>query len=153
MGEVQVSVHRLVWDSGLQSFVDTGQEIQGEVGRIEQLADALGQSAGRYLKGPVPWPWIVAAARLPGKALIVGLCLWRLAGAKRDRTVILGNVDLEAFAVDRSAKSRALGALERAGLINIARQPGRLPTITLVGTIDLAKRGKRRKSAVVIEPS
>ena len=146
MDQMRVRVHRLVWDSGLQSFVDTGQEIEGETARIEQLADTLGQSAGRYLKGPVPWAWIVAAARLPGKAIIVGLCLWRLAGAKRDRTVILGNLDLEAFAVDRSTKSRALAALERAGLINIVRQPGRLPTITLVGTIGPAKRGKEKAS-------
>ena len=153
MDRMPIRVHRLVWDSGLQSFVDTGQEIEGETARIEQLADTLGQSTGRYLKGPVPWPWIVAAARLPGKALIVGLCLWRLAGAKRDRTVILGNLDLEALAVDRSTKSRALAALERAGLITIVRQPGRLPAITLVGTIDPAKRGKRKKPAAVIEPS
>ena len=34
----------------------------------------------------------------------------------------------------RSAKSRALRALERAGLIKVARHPGRFPTVTLLCT-------------------
>ena len=31
--------------------------------------------ADRFLKGPVPWPWLVRAMGLPGKALAVGLML------------------------------------------------------------------------------
>jgi hypothetical protein len=34
----------------------------------------------RFLKGPVPMPWLATAARLPGKALAVGIALWRLGG-------------------------------------------------------------------------
>jgi hypothetical protein len=33
--------------------------------------------AERFLRGPVPWPWLVRAMALPGKALAVGLILWR----------------------------------------------------------------------------
>ena len=84
----------------------------------------------------MPWPWIVAAAALPGKALLVGLCLWRLAGAMKSRTVRLGNADLKPFGIDRAAKSRALSALEGAGLIEVAREPSRFPTVTLPASAD-----------------
>jgi len=46
-------------------------------------------SPGRFLKGPIPLDWIIAAAKLPGKALHVGIALWFLAGLKRSRTVVL----------------------------------------------------------------
>ena len=60
--------------------------------------------------------------------------------------MVLGNGDLHAFAVDRTAKSRALTTLESAGLIDVARRPGGLPIITLLDTIPLeraAKDGRR----------
>ena len=46
--------------------------------------------------------------------------------------MVLGNHDLQPFAIDRAVKSRALAALERARLIDIARRQGTLPTITLL---------------------
>ena len=67
-----------------------------------------------------------------GQALLVGLCIWRLAGAKKSQTVFFGNSDLKPLGIDRAAKSRALRALEGAGLIKIARQHGRLPKIVLL---------------------
>lgn len=33
-----------------------------------------------FLKGPIPLPWLQGAARLPGKALHVGVVLWFLSG-------------------------------------------------------------------------
>jgi hypothetical protein len=74
----RVRMERQVWDSGNRRFTATGEAAEGEVSALEQIANALSGSAGRFLKGPVPWPWIVAAAALPGSALIVGLSLWRL---------------------------------------------------------------------------
>jgi DNA-binding transcriptional ArsR family regulator len=88
---------------------------------------------GRFLKGPIPWSWIAAAAALPSRALLVGLCLWRLVGAMKNDTFSFGNSDLRALGIDRATKSRALRALERAGLIKVARQPGRFPKVTLLG--------------------
>jgi hypothetical protein len=73
-----------------------------------------------FLRGPVPWPWLEAAARLPGKALALSLCLWREAGRRRCRTVKL------------SPARRALRSLEAAGLVVIDRQPGRGLAVTIV---------------------
>jgi DNA-binding transcriptional ArsR family regulator len=89
--------------------------------------------SGRFLKGPIPWSWIAAAAALPSRALLVDLCLWRLAGAAKSDTVSFGNSDLRQLGIERATKSRALRVLERAGLIKVARQPGRFPKVTLLG--------------------
>src|SRR5262249_22725018 len=43
--------------------------------------------AHRFLKGPVPWPWLRRAMALPGKALAVGLMLWLQGGITGRRTV------------------------------------------------------------------
>ena len=128
----RVRIERGIWDSGSQRFTATGEAVEGDASALEQLADNLsGCTAGRFLKGPVPWPWMVAAATLPGKALIVGLCLWRLVGASKSRTVTLGNADLRPFRIDRAAKSRALASLEGARLIDVTREPSRFPIVTL----------------------
>jgi hypothetical protein len=131
MAAKRVRVERRVWDADSQSFAATGETMEGDAAKLEQLADRLSGSSGLFLKGPVPWPWIVAAAALPGKALVVGLCLWRLAGATKNRTIVLGNADLAPFGVDRAAKARALAALEGAGLVTVAREPNRFPAVTL----------------------
>jgi hypothetical protein len=86
----------------------------------------------RFLKGPVPWPWIEVAAKLPGKALALGIALWRLAGAVKSQTVRLSNAEVAALGIDRNSKSRALRDLERAGLITVERRPGCSPRVTIV---------------------
>jgi hypothetical protein len=53
-------IERKVWDASSQTYVGTGEVIEGEVARLEKLAPKL-SNRGRYLKGPVPWEWIVAA--------------------------------------------------------------------------------------------
>jgi hypothetical protein len=138
-------IERYVWDDGTRRFVTTAEIVEGEVSSLEQLANSFSASAGLFLKGPVPWAWIVAAAALPGKALIVGLCLWRLSGALKSRTVKLGNADLKPFGVDRAAKSRALIALEGAGLVQVARKPSRFPSVTLPASVrSVGRRGPRK---------
>ncbi len=95
------------------------------------VAADVAPPARKFLKGPVPWAWIERASALPGKALAVGLSLWRLAGALRSRTVRLGNREVERLGVDRFAKSRALRALREAGLVEVASHQGRAPRVTI----------------------
>jgi hypothetical protein len=90
------------------------------------------QRVDRFLKGPVPMSWLTAAARLPGKTLAVAIALWRLSGAVKSPTVKLSNAELEVLCVDRNAKSRALRALQKAGLISIEQRPGCLPRVTIL---------------------
>jgi hypothetical protein len=127
----QTQIERLVWNAENGQFVTTGEPMTTATARFERAADRLCVPQGRFLKGPVPWLWIVVAAALPGNALLVGLCLWRLAGAMKCKTISLGNADLRPFGIDRASKSRALRALEGAGLIEVARERGRFPKVTL----------------------
>jgi hypothetical protein len=100
---------------------------------------ANGPSAARvrkagqqFLKGPVPLPWLAAAARLPGRTLHVGIALWYLAGLRKTQTVTLSNKTLSQFGVDRHAKRRALEQLEAADLVKVDRQENRNPRVTIL---------------------
>jgi hypothetical protein len=86
----------------------------------------------RFLKGPVPLPWLEAAARLPGKSLHAGIALWYAAGLARSAAVPLSNISGVRFGLDRNAKYRALAWLEDAGLITVERKLGRAPVVTLL---------------------
>jgi hypothetical protein len=145
----RVQIERRRWDATAGAFVATGDVSEAEPADLELIPERRNDRSGLYLKGPVPWEWLTAAAGLPGKALIVGLCLWRLAGAMKSRTVTLGNADLEALGVDRAAKSRAVTALEGAGLITVARAPSRFPAVTLTASPSGQSgwQGRQKKSA------
>jgi hypothetical protein len=123
-----VRIERHIWNR--DSFVKASEASSRDTAQV-RLADKFVASADRYLKGPVPWAWLVAASKLPGKSLAVGLCIWRLSGVMKSRTLVLGNTDLEPLGVDRAGKSRALAALEAAGLISIKRKRGRFPALTI----------------------
>jgi len=132
MDATMTRVERKIWNADRGSFTAIGEVMDVDIDALEPEAERLTVSGGRFLKGPVPWPWIAAAAGLPGRALLVGLCLWRLAGAMKSQTVSFGNSDLKPLRIDRATKSRALRALEQAGLVKVARQPGRFPKVTLL---------------------
>lgn len=85
-----------------------------------------------FLKGPVPWVWLTTAARLPGKALHVGVYLWRMVGMAGAVPHKLTMQDLEAFGVKYDAGYDALKRLEEAGLVTVVRHRGRKPIVTIV---------------------
>ena len=87
---------------------------------------------GRFLKGPVPWPWLQRAMSLPGKALAVGLVLWLLRGMTRRRTVRFCLTRAAADGIPTTTARRAVRELERAGLVSIRRKPGRGLDVTLL---------------------
>jgi hypothetical protein len=128
----QVRVQAFVWDKVAGGFAPTADAIDVEETRLESIEMKTRHRHNRFLKGPVPWHWIVQASALPGKAFVIGLCLRRLQGATRSPTVTLSNAELAPFRIDRAAKSRVLDALEKAGLITAERKPGRWPIVTLL---------------------
>src|SRR5262245_41659419 len=83
------------------------------------------RQAGRFLKGPVPWPWLRRAMALPGKAVHVGLLLWHLRGMTGRRTVHLCLARAAAEGIPVRTARRAMQALEQAGLVAVERRPGR----------------------------
>ena len=88
---------------------------------------------GRFLKGPIPWNWLQAAGRLPGKALHVGLVLWLRSGIQKSTRVQLSQKILREMGIGRHSVYRGLKALEKAGLVEVERRSGRLPVVNILG--------------------
>lgn len=96
---------------------------------------------GQFLRGPIPLAWLGRASTLGGKALAVGVVLWFLSGLRNRRDdLLLASKTLKRFGVNGSGKSRALKAMEAAGLIRVKPQPGRRnPLVTI---LDVDEQGK-----------
>ncbi len=93
---------------------------------------ARSRPSGLFVKGPIDWPWLTAAARLPGKALHVAMTLRLLAGMQAAGPVALSSARLQEAGVDRHAAYRALRNLEQAGLVAVVRHRGRQPRVTIL---------------------
>lgn len=88
---------------------------------------------GYFLCGPVPWPWLQVAARLPGRVLHVSIVLWFWSGRRKTRTVAISLSSIARdFGFDRSSASRALATLARAGLVSVRRAAGRKAWVTIL---------------------
>lgn len=110
------------------------------------------QPGERFLKGPIPWRWLAEAMRLPGRALHVATVLWFRAGLTRSATVSLSLSKLQDVGVARTTASRALAALERAGLVEVVRAPGRRPQVTIL-PYDRVAEGQEHGRVAGEEPS
>jgi hypothetical protein len=92
----------------------------------------IGRQRDRFLKGPISWPWLQTAMKLPGKALAIGLMLWLQHGITNKATVLfcLSRADREG--IPTSTARRAIRELEKAGLVEIRRKPGRGLQVTIL---------------------
>ena len=86
----------------------------------------------RFIKGPIPWNWMIKATAISGNAVAVSLAIWHLAGMMKTDTVRLSNKILAELSIDRSGKYRALKRLEKAGLISQKKRPGCSPVVTIL---------------------
>ena len=77
-----------------------------------------------FLKGPIPISWLQAAAKLPGKAYVVGTVLWWHHGMNQGSSVRVTRRSLERFSISEDAYRDGLHRLERAGLVSVMRRPG-----------------------------
>ena len=85
-----------------------------------------------FIRGPIPLPWVEQAAQLPGKAFVLGIGLWWLHGMARDAEVKLTKRLLQTFNVSRDAAADGLARLEKAGLVQGKRAPGKRPSVRVV---------------------
>ena len=88
---------------------------------------------GQFIRGPIPAWWVMRAAALPGKVLAVGMAIWFKRGLTGTPENIAVTEKLAVrYGVKRKARYRALKMLEGAGLIEVDRQKGRSPRVTLL---------------------
>jgi DNA-binding transcriptional ArsR family regulator len=91
-----------------------------------------------FLKGPVPWNWLKAAARLPGSALAVGILAWHLVGFQKNGPVRITAAKASELGVSPRAVRRGLAALEKSGLVKVDRHRGRGPDVTVLAAPECA---------------
>jgi DNA-binding transcriptional ArsR family regulator len=87
---------------------------------------------GKFIAGPIDVSWVVRAKRLGATPLLVGLALWHLKKLRQCDTFTVSNLMLKEWGIQPDAKSRALRALERDGLIRVERRGKRSPLVTIV---------------------
>jgi hypothetical protein len=104
-------------------------EVLSEPSERRRLAKQ-GRIAGEFVRGPIPVAWIARAAKLPGRALAVGLALWFIVGVGRRSNAVCPTL-LQKFGVSRKAGYRALQSLEAAGLVMVERRRGRCSHVTI----------------------
>lgn len=85
----------------------------------------------KFLKGPIQLSWLIAAGKLPGKALVVGMGLWYMAGLTGSKSVKATSALWRTLSISRQAAYRAITALESHGLIEVQRQPGHASVVTI----------------------
>ena len=84
-----------------------------------------------FIKGPVPKAWISKCAKLGRKCVNVGIALWWSHGMEGSPVVLTRRKRAD-FAVSRSSLSRALAAMEKAGLVEVERHTGRAPRVRML---------------------
>ena len=120
------SVPAQVWTGSIDDLVVKSPPMTTEVTTATaKPAKTRRVTYDRYLKGPVPWDWLLAAANCGGSALVVGLVVWREHGMNPDLPAVISSTKTGEFCVDRKTIYRALVALENAGLIEVTRAHGR----------------------------
>lgn len=85
-----------------------------------------------FLRGPIPLEWLSKAAAFPGKTLHIAIALWWRQGMAKGTSFKLTQAALKYLYVERDAASAGLLRLEQAGLIQVERNPGRRPTISIL---------------------
>ena len=86
----------------------------------------------RFLKGPIPLDWLTAAARLPGKAINVGIALWWLAGMSKTGVLKLTRQSQLALNTSKDAERDGLRRLQQAGLIELTAHPGQRHSVRII---------------------
>jgi hypothetical protein len=111
------------------SFSDAEAQAVQPRSRTRRIATV---SEERFLRGPISWPWLVRAARLPGRALHVALVLQQQKGWRNSDSFTFTLTRMQELGLDEQAARRGLRALEVAKLIALARKPGRGLLVTIL---------------------
>ncbi len=80
----------------------------------------------------LPLDWLEGVAQLSGKTLHVAICLLWLVSIRRAPHVRMSQAALRRFNTSRDVSYDALKRLSAAGLVRVAKLPGRSPLVTLL---------------------
>lgn len=109
--------------------IKTGGSVSGV--SVSQQSPAVDK---RFIRAPLPYSWIKAAANLSGKALQVAMAIRYLVGVSGKNTIKLSHKYPKDFGVGMKAFYSALLNLEQAKLIAVDRKVGRSPIVTVLNS-------------------
>jgi hypothetical protein len=81
-----------------------------------RIVSRANKSKNKFLRGPIDWLWLTAAARLPGSALHIAVAIHFLNGFEQTGTVKLKPSVWRQLGLKRDTVYRAVDELEEAGL-------------------------------------
>jgi hypothetical protein len=114
------------------AFEPLPDEVDVELPGQREAEAALKERRSReFLRGPIPLQKLQAAQLLPGAALYVYLLVHHQTRLTGQTMVRIPGHHLTGAGLDRKAKSRALLALEQAGLVIVQRAEGRTTWVRL----------------------
>ena len=102
-----------------------GRRIEIEEIRVAAVPSRRGRLKEPFLAGPISMNWLESAGCLPGKATQMAVHLAYRMGLTRSQQVKINLSRLATMGMSRSSASRALKALEEAGLVQVQRGTGR----------------------------
>ncbi len=87
---------------------------------------------GRFVKGPLSWPSVTAAARCHPRALEILLAVKMLNDVSGQQEATISTEMATDLGITKHSKGRAIAALENAGIVRVNRKRGRLLRISLL---------------------
>ncbi len=86
-----------------------------------------------FLRGPIPFRWLLQARNHGLLALAVGLLVWFERGCRNGtEDLTISESRMKSFGLCRQTFAIGLSKLEMAGLTVVERNPGRKPRISLI---------------------
>lgn len=99
----------------------------------ERRRQKLAKRGERFIKGPVPYEWCSRAANVSKVAGCLAWVIWYRRGLEgRETELKLCRSDFAPFNICRASVHRALVAMERAGLVRVARKRGACPRVSII---------------------
>ncbi len=87
----------------------------------------------KYLKGPIPLPWLTLASSCGLKGLHVAIAIWWLSNMGKASSVRLTRQSLARFGVSPRTGLRCLERMKALGLVEFESHRGRGPLVTIIG--------------------
>lgn len=137
MGEPTRDYTQFIRDCRLATtngYRDTPTVTDTDTGSVVALPNRGTPTRTLYVHLPWHQVQILMEARVSPTALYLYLCVWRQCALRKSLTIALTATTLAGLTFSRYQKTRALGALERAGLLRVERHRGLNPLVTL--TVD-----------------
>jgi len=124
-------------DAAVHGLLDLQQALRSKTKTAQQKATTdqpipRHEQGDRFVRGPIPYEWLRVALAAGGKAGNLAWAIWWLAGMQQSNPIKLTGRVLRDFNISTRAARRLLVDFERDDLVEVDRQRGRGPIVTLL---------------------